>query len=149
VTEPPDRKGSFVHSHHPARRQALDILYQADVRGEDPAAALQDWTADGREVPGFTREIVEGVTEHRAEIDEILGRHATGWTVHRMAVVDRTILRVACYELLFRPDVPAAAAINEAVEAAKELSTEDSGRFVNGILGRIASEEVGDRPAGP
>ena len=134
----------FLHSHHPARRLAIDILYQADIRNEDPQAALQEWMAAGQEVPEFARELVEGVAAHRAELDELLGGHATGWTVHRMAVVDRTILRVACYELLYRPDVPAAAAINEAVEAAKELSTEDSGRFVNGILGRIAAE-VGER----
>jgi transcription antitermination protein NusB len=129
----------FLHSHHPARRLAIDILYQADIRSEDPRAALQEWMAAGHDVPEFARELVEGVAAHRAELDELLGRHATGWTVHRMAVVDRTILRVACYELLHRPDVPTAAAINEAVEAAKELSTEDSGRFVNGILGRIAA----------
>jgi N utilization substance protein B len=134
----------FLHSHHPARRLAIDILYQSDIRNEDPGRALQEWMAAGRDVPEFARELVEGVSAHRAELDEFLGRHATGWTVHRMAVVDRTILRVACYELLHRPDVPAAAAINEAVEAAKELSTEDSGRFVNGVLGRIA-EEIEER----
>jgi N utilization substance protein B len=130
------------HSHHPARRQAIDILYQADVRGEDPAEALKDWTAADQRIPAYTRELVEGVARHRKDLDELLGRFAEGWTVPRMAVVDRTILRVASFELLFRPDVPPAAAINEAVAAAKELSTEDSGRFVNGILGRIAREAM-------
>jgi N utilization substance protein B len=80
----------------------------------------------------------------------LIGDHAHEWTVERMAAVDRTILRLACYELLHRPDVPAAAAISEAVVAAKELSTEDSGRFVNGILGRIAREIEGEeREVGP
>jgi N utilization substance protein B len=125
-----------------ARRTAIDILYQADVRGEEPRQAVEDWVAAGEEVPAFTRELVEGVTAHRADLDALLARLSTGWTVPRMAAVDRTILRVASYELLFRPDIPTAAAINEAVEAAKELSTEDSGRFVNGILGRIARERA-------
>jgi transcription antitermination protein NusB len=82
---------------------------------------------------------VEGVGATRPDIDRILGEHAEGWTVARMAVVDRTILRVACYEL--RAGLPAAVVINEAVELANELSTEDSGRFVNGVLGRIARDQ--------
>ncbi len=135
----------FVHSHHHGRRVALDILYEADIRGQDPRATLEEWVSLGRDVPGFARELVTGVGERRLELDELVGRNAEGWTVPRMAVVDRTILRLGCYELLHRPDVPAAAAINEAVDAAKELSTEDSGRFVNGILGRIARDQEGER----
>jgi N utilization substance protein B len=129
-----------VHPHADARRVALVILFQADVRGENPADALADWESDERTVPGFTRELVQGVSEHLEELDGLIGEHAHEWTVERMAKVDRTILRLACYELLHRPDVPTSAAISEAVIAAKELSTEDSGRFVNGILGRIARE---------
>ena len=128
------------HPHAAERRCALDILFQADVRGERPTEAMADWLNDGREVPEFARELVLGVEEHHEALDRLIGEHAHEWTVPRMAAVDRTILRLATYELLHRPDVPLGAAINEAVEAAKELSTEDSGRFVNGILGRIAQE---------
>ena len=138
------------HPHRDARRVALDILFQADVRGESSADALQDWAADvDRAVPAFALELVLGVAEHLDELDRIIGDHAHDWTVHRMAAVDRTILRLATYELLHRPDVPPSAAINEAVEAAKELSTEDSGRFVNGVLGAIAREIDERREASP
>jgi N utilization substance protein B len=83
---------------------------------------------------------VLGVSTHLGELDKLIGEYAQDWTVDRMAAVDRNILRLAVFELLHRPDVPPNAAISEAVVAAKELSTEDSGRFVNGILGRIARE---------
>jgi transcription antitermination protein NusB len=128
------------HPNRDARRVALDVLFQADVRGEDPVDALADWASDEREVPEFARELVLGVAAHLEELDRLIGEFAHEWTVERMAAVDRTILRLACYELLHRPDIPRAAAISEAVVAAKELSTEDSGRFVNGILGRIERE---------
>jgi transcription antitermination protein NusB len=128
------------HPHAEARRVALDILFQADVRGEPPDDAMADWAADERAVPPFARELVEGVASNLTELDRVIGSHAKDWTVKRMAAVDRTILRLACYELLHRPDVPPAAAINEAIEAAKELSTEDSSRFVNGVLGAIARD---------
>jgi N utilization substance protein B len=123
-----------------ARRQALDILYQADVLGEHPVEVAEEWDAAGKKVAPFARELVEGVAAHLQELDALIGEYAEGWTVPRMASVDRTILRVACYELRFRDDVPVGAAIDEAVRAAKELSTEDSGRFVNGILGKIARD---------
>ena len=125
-----------------ARRQAIDILYQADVLGELPVDVLEEWEGTGRKVGAFTRELVQGVGDHLAELDDVLGAHAEGWTVPRMPSLDRTILRVGCYELLHRPDVPMAAAIDEAVAAAGELSTEDSGRFVNGVLGHIARERA-------
>ena len=130
-----------------ARRQALDILYQADITGADARTVLHEWEASGRDIPGFTRELVEGASTHVGELDKLIGDHAEGWTVPRMATVDRNILRLACFELLHRSDVPVSVAINEAVEAAKELSTEDSSGFVNGILAAIAREVVGvDRP---
>ena len=125
-----------------ARRQAIDILYQADVLGELPADVLEEWLESGRTVGAFTRELVQGVGDHLTDVDEVLGAHAEGWAVSRMPSLDRTILRVACFELLHRPDVPAPAAIDEAVAAAAELSTEDSGRFVNGVLGKIARERA-------
>lgn len=127
-------------SRHEARRQALDILYQADITGADPPEVLREWREAGRKVSRFARELVGGVAACVAELDELIGEHAEEWTVPRLAVVDRTILRVACYELVHQPDTPTAVVIDEAVRAAKELSTEDSGRFVNGILGRVAQE---------
>ena len=122
------------------RRTAVEILYQADVTGRPPSEVLREWDGAGRTVSRFARELVEGVERHRPEVDSLLGRHVRGWTVERMAAVDRTILRVASFELLHRSDVPPAAAISEAVAAANELSTEESGRFVNGILGAIARD---------
>jgi N utilization substance protein B len=129
-----------VTSRTAARRTAVELLYQSDVTGADPAGVLEEWRAAGRDVPPFSEELVRGVTEHRPELDREIGAHAEGWTVPRMAAVDRTILRVACYELRHREDVPTAVAIDEAVEAAKALSTEESGSFVNGVLGRLARE---------
>ena len=103
-----------------------------------PSAVLDQWRSAGRTVQPYAAEIVAGVERDQEDIDRLLGASSEGWAVARMANVDRAILRVACYEL--RTDVPAAVAINEAVQAANELSTEDSGRFVNGVLGRIARD---------
>ena len=126
-----------------ARRRAIDILIQADLTNRAPEVVLEELDALGERIPTFTEELVRGVAARLAELDNMIGEHAEGWTVPRMAVVDRTLLRVACYEMIHRDDVPVAVAIDEAVEAAKELSTEDSGRFVNGLLGRIARERAG------
>jgi N utilization substance protein B len=125
-------------SRHRSRRLALDALYQADVTHADGPAVLADWSEAGREIPPFTRDLVEGVAQHLEEIDRTIDAVAEGWAVDRMPSIDRTILRIATFELIFPGDVPAGAAIDEAVRAAKELSTEDSGRFVNGVLGEIA-----------
>jgi N utilization substance protein B len=125
-------------SRRAARRQAIDVLYQADVTARDARVVLAEWRAAGRDVDAFAEELVDGVAANRVEIDEVLAAHAEHWTLDRMATLDRTILRVACHELLHRADVPPGVAINEAVSIAKELSTEDSGRFVNGLLGTIA-----------
>ena len=129
---------SAVTSRRGARRRAIDVLYQSDVTGSDPLVVLRGWRDADREIPPFTAELVEGVAGSLAEVDAAIGQASEGWTVERLAAVDRAILRVAAFELLHRPDVPPAAAIDEAVDAAKELSTEDSGRFVNGVLGAIA-----------
>ncbi|HEX6263426.1 MAG TPA: transcription antitermination factor NusB [Actinomycetota bacterium] len=123
-----------------ARRRAALILYQADVTGRAPSEVLEERLELGEALPAFTTELVLGVGERLAELDEVMGRAAEEWTVERMASVDRTLLRLATFEILHRDDVPAAVAIDEAVGAAKELSTEDSGRFVNGVLGRIARD---------
>jgi N utilization substance protein B len=132
-----------VTRRHDARRRAVDILYQADVSGLDPGVVLEERRSLGERLSSFTRELVHGVAERLPELDELIGSHAEGWAIHRLASVDRTLLRVACYEMLYRDDVPVAVAIDEAVAAAKELSTEDSGGFVNGILGKIARERAG------
>lgn len=125
-----------------ARRLAVSILYQADLAGRPPGEILEERRSLGVRVPGFAEELVRGVAERREELDRLIGDHAEGWTVPRMAGLDRAVLRVACFEMLFREDVPTAVAIDEAVATAKELSTADSGRFVNGVLGRIARERA-------
>jgi transcription antitermination protein NusB len=125
-----------------ARRRAVDILIQADLSGRSPADVLDELKSLGEKIPTFTEELVRGVAASLDELDRVIGEHAEEWTVPRMAVVDRTLLRMATHEMLHRDDVPVAVAIDEAVEAAKELSTEDSGRFVNGVLGKIARERA-------
>jgi N utilization substance protein B len=121
-----------------ARRTAIDILFQADITDEPAPQVLIDWVEAGRSVSAFTQELVAGVAEHEPEIDLLLEEHVEGWTVARMAALDRTILRVAVEELLHRAEVPASVAISEAVEAASDLSSDESRRFVNGVLGPIA-----------
>lgn len=132
-------------SRRQARRTAIDILYQADITEADPSLVLAEWIDAGRPVSPFSAELVEGVEEQLPEIDLLLEEHTEGWSVARMAALDRTILRVAIYELHHRPDVPPSVAISEAVEAATDLSSEGAPRFVNGILGKIAREM---RPGG-
>ena len=132
-----------------ARKRALDVLYEADLRGTDAVRTLAERLAQADPpVPAYAVELVEGVTGHRHRIDEVLGAHAEGWTVQRMPPVDRAVLRLALYELLWRDDVPDAVVIDEAVELAKSLSTDESPRFVNGVLGRVLRErpEVGVEP---
>ena len=123
-----------------ARRLAIDILYQADVTDRSPSEVLEGWRSADRRVPPFAEQLITGVGEHGPEIDLLLEEHADGWTVARMTALDRTILRVALVELLHRDDVPPSVAISEAVEAASELSAEESRAFINGVLGRIARE---------
>jgi transcription antitermination protein NusB len=124
-------------SRREARERALSLLYEADAKACPPDAVLADLP-----VPPdpFAGDLVAGVGAHLDDIDERIRRFARGWTLERMPVVDRTVLRMAIYELLHRPDVPTAAVISEAVELAKRYSTDDSGRFVNGMLSAIAAE---------
>lgn len=127
-----------------ARKRALDVLYEAELRDADPLATLADRVALAEPpVHDYTIELVEGVQSHRSRIDAILADYAEGWTVERMPDVDRAVLRLGVYELLWRDDVPDAVAIDEAVELAKTLSTDESPRFVNGVLARVHR----DRPA--
>jgi transcription antitermination protein NusB len=121
-----------------ARKRAMDVLYEADMRGLNPTATLAGRVARAEPpVHPYTAELVNGVHEHQERIDAILAQYAEGWTVARMPGVDRAVLRLGVYELLWRPDVPDAVAIDEAVELAKTLSTEESPRFVNGVLARV------------
>jgi len=133
-----------VAARSKARKRALDLLYEADLRGTDPLATLAERVVLGEPpVNPYTAELVEGVVAHRERIDELLGSYAEGWTVERMPGVDRAVLRLGVFELLWRPEVPDAVAIDEAVELAKTLSTDESPRFVNGVLARV----LRDRPA--
>jgi N utilization substance protein B len=132
----PDRAASGHRRRRHARRMAIEILYEADVLGRKPTEVVAEWRAAGKVVPDYAEELVAGVEREADTLDGMLAAHSEGWPIHRMAVVDRNILRVACYEV--GAGVPVAVAVNEAVELANELSTEDSGRFVNGVLGRIA-----------
>jgi transcription antitermination protein NusB len=118
------------------RRAAVVALYQADVTGR-PAAGLLE-----REATPFTRELVDGVLAEQAELDELIATHSSGWTLDRIAPVERNILRVALHELRSRSDVPVEVAIDEAVEAAKELCSAEAPAFVNGILGTVARQEA-------
>ncbi len=124
-----------------ARKRALDVLYEADQRGVDPTRMLADRVAfSGTEaaLPAYALEIVQGVIAHLARIDELVATYSHGWTLERMPAVDRAVLRIGTWEILYNPDVPDAVAVSEAVELAHELSTDDSPSFVNGLLGRIA-----------
>ena len=125
-----------------ARRLAAGIIHQADVASRDPLEVLEERRDLGERVPGFAEELVRGVSQHREELDKLIADHSEEWPVSRMPVVDRTLIRIACFELLYRDDVPTGAVISQAVEAANELSTEDSSRFINGILGKIARERT-------
>lgn len=125
-----------------ARKRALDALYEADIRGipvTDVLEATQQRRSDEGQAAmnAYAVELVEGVTAHRAHIDELLGSYSMGWSLDRMPAVDRAILRIGAYELLWREDVPDAVAIAEAVTLAQELSTDESSSFVNGLLGRL------------
>ena len=118
------------------RRAAVFALYQSEVTGREPADLLD------RDATAFTRELVDGAAAHQDELDELIARHSRGWSLDRIAPLERNIMRVALYELLHRPDVPAEVAIDEAVEAAKELCSAEAPAFVNGILGAVEREEV-------
>jgi N utilization substance protein B len=133
-----------VGARSKSRKRALDILYSADVRGDSINEALAAETARADADPkrsnswAYARDIVVGITEHGDEIDELIETYAQGWTIGRMPAVDRAIIRIGIWEVLFNEEVPDGVAISEAVESATVLSTEDSAGFINGLLGRIA-----------
>ncbi|MDI9890470.1 MULTISPECIES: transcription antitermination factor NusB [unclassified Microbacterium] len=127
-----------------ARKRALDILFQADVRGEELPVMLAVEAKRAASEPDrqaswlYARDIVDGVIDNRDAIDEQITTFAKDWSLQRMPAVDRALLRMGAWEILYNDDVPTAVAIDEAVELAKEFSTDDSGSFVHGVLARIA-----------
>jgi len=118
------------------RRAAVVALYQRDVTGRPLAELTEERATD------FTRELIEGTDSERPELDALIERYAEGWTLDRIAPLERNIMRVALFELLHRPDIPDEVAIDEAVEAAKELCSADAPGFVNGVLGAVHRERV-------
>lgn len=123
--------------------RAFQILFEADQRGSAVTAVLADWIrlarTDDRQPPvgEYTMELVEGYAEHADRIDELLATYAVGWTLDRMPVVDRSVLRLGAYELIWADETPDAVVIDEAVQLARRFSTDDSPAFVNGLLGRL------------
>ena len=125
-----------------ARKRALDMLYAADLRGESATDALDRAIAAGEgPTNDYTATLVRGVVEHVARIDELLSEFSEGWTLERMPAVDRNVLRLGVCELLYVDDVPDAVAVSEAAALVRELSTDDSPSFVNGILGAIQKQK--------
>lgn len=121
-----------------ARKRALDILFASELRNEGPVVALDRAIADGEgPTNDYTAVLVRGVVEHQVEIDELLSTYSEGWTLDRMPAVDRNVLRLGVFEMLYADDVPAGVAVTEAVGLVRELSTDESPAFVNGILGTI------------
>jgi N utilization substance protein B len=124
-----------------ARKRALDLLFASEVRGRSAVEALEEEAREsaggGRPVADYTDELVRGVTEHRARIDELLATYSEGWSLERMPGVDRNVLRLGVFELLYVDDVPDAVAVSEAMHLVRDLSTDESPTFVNGVLGSI------------
>lgn len=121
-----------------ARKRALDILFASDLRGESPVVALDRAIAeDEGPTNEYTGVLVRGVVERQARLDELLTSYAEGWTLARMPAVDRNVLRLGLWELLYADDVPDAVAVSEAMALVRDLSTDDSPQFVNGVLGNL------------
>lgn len=123
-----------------SRELALRALFQVDVGGLSPEEALASTIAEGNyreDTLRFARDLVHGVAANRERIDAVIEQHARDWTLARMANVDRNVLRLAVYEILYLPDIPPSVTVDEAVELAKKYSTAESGRFVNGVLGNL------------
>jgi N utilization substance protein B len=127
-----------------ARKRALDILFSSDVRGDAIGVTLAAEAKRAASEPAreaswlYAREIADGIVDHQDEIDEHITTHSRDWKLERMPAVDRALLRIAVWEILYNDEIPTAVAIDEAVELAKEFSTDDSGAFVHGVLARVA-----------
>ncbi|MCX6488953.1 MAG: transcription antitermination factor NusB [Mycobacterium sp.] len=128
---------------HQARKRAVDLLFEAEARGLSAAevaesrASLASSNPDVSALTPYSATVARGVSEHSAHIDDLISSHLQGWTLERLPAVDRAIMRVAVWELLYADDVPGPVAVDEAVQLAKELSTDDSPGFVNGVLGQL------------
>ena len=127
-----------------ARKQALDLLYESDIRGSDALQTLElrDFPDDGpdaRPIREYTRDLISGVGENRRKIDEFIMTYAQGWDMDRLPAVDRNILRIGIFEILWSTSVPTSVSIDEALNLAKELSSDDSSKYIHGVLARIAS----------
>jgi len=133
-----------VSARSKARKQALDLLYETDIRGTNLVETLiaRDIPAEGpdaRPIRDYTRELVNGVSENRRKIDELITTYAQGWDMDRLPAVDRNILRLGIFEILWSSAIPTSVAIDEALMLAKELSSDESSKYIHGVLGRIAS----------
>jgi len=133
-----------VSARSKARKQALDLLYETDIRGTNLVETLiaRDIPAEGPDahpIRDYTRELVNGVSDNRRKIDELITTYAQGWDMDRLPAVDRNILRLGIFEILWSTDVPTSVAIDEALMLAKELSSDESSKYIHGVLGRIAS----------
>jgi transcription antitermination protein NusB len=132
-----------VKGRHQARKRAVDLLFEGEARNLSPVEVVEVRTALAESNPDvaslhpYTVAVARGVSEHLPHIDELISSHLQGWTLDRLPAVDRAILRVAVWELLYADDVPEPVAVDEAVQLAKELSTDDSPGFVNGVLGHV------------
>ncbi|MGA7052978.1 MAG: transcription antitermination factor NusB [Mycobacterium sp.] len=128
---------------HQARKRAVDLSFEAEARGLSPLeivdvrTALAEATEDVAPLNPYTATVARGVSEHATHIDDLISSHLQGWTLDRLPAVDRAILRVAVWELLYAEDVPEPVAVDEAVQLAKELSTDESPSFINGVLGQV------------
>ena len=125
-----------------ARKRALDLLFAAEARGVAATDLLSEQVSDGELNNPYTATLVEGVADKQEQIDDIIGRYAQGWTLDRMPAVDRNVLRLGVWELLFAADVPEHVALSEAVEMVRDLSTDESPSYVNGVLGAIQRDKA-------
>jgi N utilization substance protein B len=128
-----------VSARSKARKRALDLLYASDMRHRSALEELEE-QREGGPVNDYTVELVHGVTEHRDRLDEVISGYARDWTLARMPAVDRNVLRLATYELLYVADVPPAVAVSEALKLVRDLSTDESPAFVNGVLGNVVRD---------
>jgi N utilization substance protein B len=132
-----------VAARNKARKRAFQIIFEADQRDSTPTAVMQDWIrhagTDERQPPvsEYTMQLIEGYAQNAERIDELISTYSVGWTLDRMPVADRCILRLAAYELIWSEEVPEAVVIDEALDIAREFSTDESPPFINGLLGRL------------
>jgi N utilization substance protein B len=141
---PPDNLKAALNQFWESQREAA-IASDKEAATWGEAVELPPPTAEEAAMRLFAEPLIQGVLEHREELDEVIKKHAQNWELHRIAAVDRNILRLAIFEMLHRDDIPPVVSINEAVDIAKKFSTQDSGKFVNGILDKVKGELM--RPA--